>query len=115
MNTAVRALPGRFSGAAAGSRVETSAPSASNFTVIVLVMSLLLSAFGVIYMKDYNRRLFIQYQQTQQMGQQAEVEWGKLLLEQSTWSTQARIQTMAQNQLGMVMPAPDHIVMVEEH
>lgn len=72
--------------------------------MIVLAIAILLSAFGVIYLKDLNRRLFIQYQIQDQARTQYEVEWGKLLLEQSTLATQARIQQIAQNKLNMAMP-----------
>lgn len=86
----------------------------SNLVIGLFVLGLLLSAFSVVYFKDLNRRLFIQYQDLQQTRQQYEVEWGKLLLEQSTWSTQARIQQIAQQQFGMIIPRQQDVVMVEE-
>lgn len=86
----------------------------NSIILAMAIIALLLTAFGVVYLKDLNRRLFIEYQSLQQNRQQYEVEWSKLLLEQSTWSTQSRIQSIAQNQLGMVMPTSKNIVMVEE-
>lgn len=85
-----------------------------NFLIPVLILAVLLSAFILIYLKDLNRRWFIQYQHQQEMRQQYETDWGKLLLEQSTWSTQARIQTLAQKRLGMIYPKQKNIVIVEE-
>ncbi len=79
--------------------------------IFVLFMCVFASAVGVVYMKDLNRRLFIQYQGLQQEQQQYNVDWGKLLLEQSTWSTQARVQSIASQDLGMVMPASSVTVM----
>lgn len=79
----------------------------------LLVITLLLSAFAVIYMKDLNRRLFIQYQVLQEEKAETLIEWGKLLLEQSTWSTQSRIQKMAVQQWGMKIPNARDIVLVE--
>lgn len=79
----------------------------------LLVFGLLLSAFGVIYMKDLNRRLFIQYQTLQAQKAQSLIQWGKLLLEQSTWSTQSRIQQIAQKQLEMIVPSTKDIILVE--
>ncbi len=84
------------------------------FVVVSLVCLLLLSAFGVVYLKDLNRRLFIQYQNLQQEKAQEIVQWGKLLLEQSTWSTQSRIQQIAQRQLDMQVPNGRDIVLVED-
>lgn len=84
------------------------------FCVGVLVLGLLISAFGVIYAKDLNRRLFIQYEALQQQEQQYQVEWSKLLLEQGAWSTQARIQRLAQQQLNMVIPSARNVVFVKD-
>lgn len=81
--------------------------------VSLLVLGLLVSAFGVIYTKDLNRRLFIQYQSLQQQAQQYQVEWSKLLLEQGAWSTQSRIQRLAQKQLNMVVPSSRKVIFVE--
>lgn len=85
-----------------------------NFLMIFLITLSLLSAFTLIYLKDLNRRLFIEYQQLQDTRQQYETNWGKLLLEQSTWSTQARIQSLAQKRLAMIYPNQKNIVIVEE-
>lgn len=77
------------------------------------VILLLISAFGVIYLKDLHRRLFIQYEHLQQQKQQQQIEWSKLLLEQSTLATQVRIQQIAQKQIGMVIPSSGNIMMVQ--
>lgn len=84
-----------------------------NMVITAMVACLLFSAFGVIYLKDLNRRLFIQYDAVQQQAHRSDTEWGKLLLEQSTWSTQSRIQSVASLKLGMLMPHSNDIVMVE--
>ena len=81
--------------------------------MMTLVLGLLLSAFGVIYAKDLNRRLFIQYQGFQQAQQQYQMDWSKLLLEQGALSTQSRLQMLAQKQLHMVIPSSRDIVLVE--
>jgi len=82
--------------------------------VIALVAVILLSSFAVVYVKDLNRRLFIQYQAQQQTQQQLQTQWGKLLLERSTWSTQSRISKMAKEKLHMVAPSPRDVIMIEE-
>lgn len=83
--------------------------------VSLLTLCLFASAFAIVYMKDLNRRLFIQYQGLQRESTQATIEWGKLLLEQSTWSTQSRVQQMAQGQLGMIVPPAPNTVLVKVH
>src|SRR3990167_7887570 len=89
-------------------------PLKNQLFVGALIVLLIVSAFSVIYLKDLSRRLFIHYQNQQQVQQQDEVEWSKLLLEEGAWSTQARVQNIATTQLNMVMPTMKNIVMIEE-
>lgn len=110
MNTMAKAYANRLSvSQMAGFHV-----SRRSVALVVFCVSILLTAFGVVYMKDLNRRLFIQYQGLQQVQQQYETTWGKLLLEQSTWATQSRVQAIATQSFGMVTPTAKGIVVVEE-
>lgn len=86
----------------------------ANLLISLLVLSVMLSAFGVVYFKDLNRRMFINYQNQLQMRQQYEIEWGKLLLEESAWSTQARVQQIAQDQLNMEVPQQSDVVLIQD-
>lgn len=81
--------------------------------ISLLFLAVFALAVGVVYVKDLNRRLFIEYQGLQQMQQQYDIEWGKLLLEQSAWSTQARVQELASHDLNMVMPTRHSITLVD--
>src|SRR5262245_39086358 len=80
---------------------------------MILIVILLLSAFAVIYIKDVNRRLFIQYQSAQAAHDKLYEDWGKLLLEQSTWSSQARVQKIARYRLSMNIPSPKEVVVLK--
>lgn len=80
--------------------------------IVLLMVASLCSSFGVVYFKDLNRRLFIQYETLQHEKAEKLIKWERLLLEQSTWSTQSRIQKIAQRQLGMEMPNAKEIVLV---
>lgn len=94
--------------------IGQSAYSIQQLILVISVLGLvLLSAFMVVYIKDLNRRLFIQYQQLQQVEQQAKIDTGKLLLERTTLSSQERIQMLAQK-LHMVMPSRKHIIIVSD-
>lgn len=92
---------------------EEAVPLKNQIVIGVLVVLLLASAFSVIYLKDLSRRLFIRYQQAQQVQEHDEIEWSKLLLEEGAWSTQARIQSLASTQLDMVTPAMKNIVLIK--
>ncbi len=102
-------------GAGLGRRLEIgqvwATIKASWFTVL-LVSSIVISAFSLIYVKDLNRRLFIQSQTLQQDQQRMVNQWGKLLLEQSTWSAQSRVQTISEQNLNMLTPSAKDVVML---
>ncbi len=112
MNTVTRAIESQ------ALKYETKASAVSiskrGTIILFLILILLATAFGVIYMKDLNRRLFIQLQTLERQKAQDVVQWGKLLLEQSTLSTQSRIQQIAQRQLEMDVPSEGSIIMVED-
>ena len=80
--------------------------------VIVLIIALLCSAFVMIYFKDLNRRLFIQYLALQREKAEGLMQLGKLLLEQTTQSTQPHIQKIAEQRLGMELPDAKEVVLV---
>ena len=98
--------------ATSGSSPDLSAQLLWQYIVLILLLGL--SAFGLVYVKDVSRRLFIQLQQSQQRHQSLSVGYGRLLLEQGAWSMQARIQQIAQVKLDMVLPLAKDIVMVRQ-
>jgi cell division protein FtsL len=81
--------------------------------VLLLAVAIIVTAFTLVYFKDLNRRYFIQYQQLQAQQQQQQVHWGQLLLEQSAWSTQSRVQNIAQTKLGMISPKMKNVIMLK--
>lgn len=86
----------------------------NSFLISLLIgVMALLSAFALVYVKDANRRLFIEKQTLSVQKQKIMTHWNQLLLEQSTWAAQARIQHVAKHRLKMVMPAPSDIVMID--
>ncbi len=82
--------------------------------MLLLVVAVLASAFAVIYVKTLNRRLFSNLQTEQTVHDQLQVQWGQLLLEQSSYATQARIQRIATEELHMIFPEPKNIVVIPE-
>lgn len=83
---------------------------------ILLLLSLsglvFAGALAVIYSKHTHRQLFMQLQNLQQEIESLQVEWGQLLLEQRTWSSEARVEQVARQQLGMIFPEPNQIVVI---
>ncbi len=84
------------------------------FLVIVLSFAVFASGLAVVYSKDLNRRLFMGLQNEQMTQDALQTEYGQLLLEQSTWSTQARVQQIAENQLQMQVPDARNVVLISQ-
>ena len=87
--------------------------SLSRLRLGLLFMAILVSALSVVYVKDLNRRFFIEQQILETAQNQIQVDWGRLLLEQGAWSAQSRVQELASSQLGMRAPLPQEIVLVK--
>ena len=81
--------------------------------VIVAAMAVVGSALGVVYASFETRALVAKHQQLLKKKNSMQVEWGQLLLEQSTWGSYNRVEQLAINKLHMHVPAPNEIVMVE--
>jgi len=107
MNAAARAL-------SQNSLVEGQAWNFSVQTLgmVLLLIAVLASALAVVYVKALQRELFSELQSTQQTRDTLHTEWGQLLLEQNTWAAPVRVQALAQQQLGMVVPTSKDVVMV---
>lgn len=73
-----------------------------------------LSAVSVSYSAYQTRRLVGEFQQLQNLRNEMEVEWGQLLLEQSTWGSFNRVEQLASKRLKMIVPEPNQIVMVSQ-
>ena len=84
--------------------------SLQNNIIGFLLIALLSTAFAVIYVKDSNRRAFIELHNLQRQHDDMAIEQGKLLLEQNTWSSPLRIQHLAEVQLGMTTPAKSTMI-----
>jgi cell division protein FtsL len=81
-------------------------------TMLVLFIAVLLSAVAVAYSAHWNRQLLNTLYSELSVRDKAQAEWGRLLLEQSTWTAHSRIETLASDQLKMRIPDPEEIKMV---
>lgn len=75
-----------------------------SWLTLVLVMMVLGTAFGVV-LKTYQTRVqFAQLEALRQQSQQLEERWGKLLLEESAFSSPSRVERIARDELNMDEP-----------
>ena len=82
-------------------------------SLLILYCAVVLSAAGVVYGKHLQRRYFVELQVLQEKGSELQTEWEQLLLEESAWSNQARIEQIANDKLGMHLVHHSDVVMFE--
>lgn len=71
-----------------------------------------LSAVLVIYSEHQSRALFAELQELNRERDALDAEWGMLRLEQGAWATHGRIERLAREELDMVMPGRDDVVIL---
>lgn len=88
--------------------------SAREWVVFLMLLLLIaLSALGVVYSSYTSRQLFSEVQRQYAQTLHLKEQWGRLLLEQSTWATHARVERLAKTRLSMQVPDPATIVVVK--
>lgn len=86
-------------------------PSGS-LLMLVLFGLVLGSAVAVAWSAHWNRQLLNQLYGELSVRDKAQAEWGRLVLEQSTWTAHSRIELLASEQLRMRVPEPGEVRMV---
>jgi len=84
----------------------------AQLVLVALVGATVVSALSVVYVKHQNRKAIAELAALRTERDVLEVEWDRLLLEQSAWATPPRIEQLARDQLGMVLPEPERILVV---
>jgi len=80
----------------------------------VLVLAVMTSAIGCVYAKHESRKLFVELQRFTAERDEMQVNWGRLQIEQSTWSAHARVESLARQQMKMRSPDPADIRLVQQ-
>jgi len=78
----------------------------------ILIVLVTASAIAVVYMRHQHRLSYVALQRAHQERDDLNIEWGQLLLEQSTWAMHRRVEAEANRKLGMVTPNPDQIMVI---
>ena len=92
-------------------RLIKSMPSGS-FLMLLLFIAILVSALAVSYIAHWNRQLLNELYGELIVRYKAQAEWGRLILEQSTWTAHNRIEALASEQLKMNIPDQAAVRMV---
>ena len=81
--------------------------------LVMLLVAVLGSGLSIVYTTHQSRFAFNELQELKDQSNQLETEWGQLLIEQSTFGVEGRIDQNAAEQLQMQVPELSKIVMVE--
>ncbi|MBS0194250.1 MAG: cell division protein FtsL [Proteobacteria bacterium] len=82
------------------------------YLLVLLIVSTLASAIGVVYARQMHRQMFIQLNTLQRERDDLNIEFGKLQLEQATWAENNRVEQIATGKLGMIYPNSKDVVVV---
>jgi cell division protein FtsL len=87
-----------------GMRTEQRVSRPQLFGVIALVLLILTSSFATIYSTHACRALYTQLQELESSQWYLQEDYGRLVLEQSTWASHYRVEKVARADLGMTAP-----------
>ena len=83
---------------------------ASIFVLFLVVVS----SLAVVYSTYKSRQLFSDLQQQKRQALLLDEQWGRLLLEQSTWASHERIERLAKTKLKMIVPSSQEMVVISQ-
>ena len=84
----------------------------SALTLIFMMILTMVSGIAVVLKEHQNRTAFNELQKLKDEGNELQVKWGQLLIEQSTFGVEGRVEEKAINELQMQLPVPAEIVMI---
>lgn len=87
--------------------------TATHLLLTALVLLVAISAFSVVYVKHNSRKLFAELQGLQKVRDDMNIKWDQLQLEQATYATHSRIEQKARKQLGMTLPTPEQLIVIQ--
>ena len=88
------------------------AQAKATLACVFLSMLVISSAIACVYARHESRSQFTQLQSLIVQRDALEVDWGRLQIEQSTWSAYARVERQARKRMAMRIPAPEEIEVV---
>jgi cell division protein FtsL len=91
---------------------RTGLPRSSGWLFIVWVL-VVISALAVAYSSHWSRVLLNELAAEMDQRENAQAEWGRLILEQSTWTAHSRVETLATNELKMRVPEASEVILVK--
>jgi cell division protein FtsL len=78
----------------------------------VLLLAVVASGVAVVWARHQDRVNFIELTRLQGERDALNVQFGRLELEQATWASPSRIETIARGQLHMISPPPGSVELI---
>lgn len=80
----------------------------------ILLLAVVASGVAVVWARQQDRLAFVDLTKLQGQRDALNVDFGRLELEQATWASPSRIETVARGQLGMISPPPGSVEMIRQ-
>ena len=87
--------------------------SLRHFLLLVLSVAVIGSAIGVVWSRHLHRQAYIALSTLENERDELNIEFGRLQLEQATWSEANRIEQVAGTRIGMKFPTDEDIVVLQ--
>ncbi len=81
-------------------------------TALIVAVAVVISGVVLVTAKHKSRQLFAELEALKREEARLQDDWGRLQLEQSTWATHPRIEALAAQQLELVVPDEEQVVIV---
>jgi cell division protein FtsL len=82
--------------------------------LLLLAAGVTSSGVWVTGAKHRARQLFVELEELNREQDLLQIDWGRLQIEQSTWATHPRIESLARERLHLTTPADEQLVVVRE-
>lgn len=79
------------------------------FVLLIEIVVVMLTTFGIVSVTYETRKQFALLEQVRNEQRVLLEQWGRLLLEESAFSSPSRVERVAREQLGMVLPGVESI------
>jgi cell division protein FtsL len=89
-------------------------PFADLAAVLVLAAAVTASGVWVTGAKHRARQLFVELEELNREQDRLQIDWWRLQIEQSTWATHPRIESLARERLQLTNPSDEQLVLVVE-
>lgn len=81
----------------------------------ILLVNVFIAALSVVMLKNSYRMAYVKHEKLIAQQDQLHTEWMKLLLEEGTWASNARIEQIATQEMNMVLPRANHSHIIVVH